>query len=283
MVKTKSDSLAGEGLEIESVGAGDGIAGSEESAGVIVGEVGEMGGAGTEEEGVGAADGVVVVDIVVVGTEAGVGRGEVDGQQSLVGTVEDTHTEALGLGEEIFGSGGAADNAVDGGVEFEVDDGVVVGDGDDAVEEGGVLVDGQLVKGVVGGVGEELFGELLDFEVEVVGGGAVGEELCFGEGEDDGVDDHGVESDVVGVRGQCNLGVERGGGTAEGSVVVVADDTERGPAGLEGVVEFGPSVVGIEGVDGALIEGGGVDEVDAEVRLLVGARSEGQGSKEKKQ
>ena len=42
---------------------------------------------------------------------------------------------------------------------------------------------------------------MLDFEAEVVGGGSVGEELRLGEGEDDGVDDHGVEGYVVGVGG----------------------------------------------------------------------------------
>ena len=197
---------------------------------------------------------------------------------AFVGAVEDAHAETLGLGEEVLSGGGTADDAVDGGVEFEGDDGVVVGDGDGAVEEGGVLVDGQLVEGVVGGIGEERLGELLDFEAEMVGGGGVGEELSLSEREDDGVDDHRVEGDVGGVGGQRYLGVERGGYAAEGGVVVVADDAEGVATGLEGVVEFGPGVVGIKGVVDTVVEGGGVDEVDTEVGLLVGAGCKAQGS-----
>ena len=72
------------------------------------------------------------------------------------------------------------------------------------------------------------------------------------------------------------MGVENGADVAEGGVVVVADDAEGEVAGGEGIVEFGPGVVGIEGVGDAVVEGGGVGEVDAEVRFFVGAGAHGE-------
>jgi hypothetical protein len=79
------------------------------------------------------------------------------------------------------------------------------------------------------------------------------------------------------------LGVEDGADVAKGGVMVVTEDAKGKVAGVEGVFEFAPGVVGIEGVTEAFVEGSRVNEVNAEVGFFVGAGCQTQGSKEKQQ
>ena len=86
-------------LEVEALGAVDVAAGGEDGAGVVVLEVGEVLGTHADSEVVVAVVGVAVV----VDTQTGVDRGEVDGHHARVGAGQQLDTQALGKLGEVLG------------------------------------------------------------------------------------------------------------------------------------------------------------------------------------
>ena len=106
------------------------------------------------------------------------------------------------------------------------------------------------------------------YNVGLVG---VGIQLVFNQGEHHRVDNHFVEVDGARVVGKCNLGEQRRADAAEGGVVIVANNTETVVGGNQSVIAYAEGAVGSEGISCAVVAGIVVDDVEAEVRLFIGA------------